>query len=72
MLEIILERLFWVIFILSTLNIIRHGYYSIQSIINSADGSTPADKYRLSFRSLLLLGLSMGYFIMSLIKGINL
>jgi hypothetical protein len=72
MLEIILERLFWVIFILSTLNIIRHGYYSIQSIINSADENTPADKYRLSFRSLLLLGLSMGYFIMSLIKGINL
>jgi hypothetical protein len=72
MLEIIIERLFWLFFVLSTLNIIRHGYYSIQSILNSGDEDTPADKYRLSFRSLLLLGLSMSYFIMSLIKGINL
>lgn len=72
MLELILERIFWLIFILSTLNIVRHGYYSIQSIINSADENRPADKYKLSFKSLLLLGLSIGYFIMSLIKGINL
>jgi hypothetical protein len=72
MIVIILERLFWVFFVLSTLNIIRHGYYSIQSLINSSDTTKQVEKYKLSIRSLFLLGVSLAYIIMSLIKGINL
>ena len=66
----LIERLLWVIFWLSTCNILRHGYFFTQTWVKSESESP--EKYYLSFKSLLLLGLSIGYTITSLIKGINL
>lgn len=65
----LLERLLWVILFLSGFNIIRHAYYFIQAWVTSETDAPK--KYFLTFRSLLLLGLSIGYVIMTIIKGIN-
>ena len=66
----LVERLLWIIFWLSTCNIIRHAYFFIQTWVKS-DGENP-EKYYLSYNSLLFLGLSIGYLITAFIKGINL
>jgi hypothetical protein len=66
----LLERALWVIFVISVLNIVRHTYFFIQSWVKSTDEQ--AEKYFLSFKSLLLLGLSIGYFVTVIIRGISL
>jgi len=66
----LIERILWVLFVVSTLNILRHGYFLVQSWVKSTEENPT--KYFLSFRSLLLLSISIGYFITTLIKGISL
>ena len=55
----IITRVLLVLFILSCLNVIRHGYYFIQAYMTSTEES-PA-KYKVSDKSLLILGISLAY-----------
>lgn len=54
-----------ILFFLSVLNIVRHGYFLLQTIIlNNNDNNneeTEPVKYKLSDKSLILLGLSISY-----------
>jgi hypothetical protein len=72
MLQSVLNRVLLVLFFLSCLNIIRHGYYFIQSFVisNSEDLEKPL-KYRLSRTSLILLGISIAYILTTLVTGLK-
>ena len=48
----IISKIFYFVFFISLLNIIRHGFYIAQHLINS-------EKYMLEKKPLLLLGLSL-------------
>lgn len=65
----IVNKLLVLIFVLSSLNVIRHGYYFIQAWVKSNDENP--QKYRMGSMSLLLLGLSLAYIISSIFVGIT-
>lgn len=65
----IINKILVMIFVLGTLNVIRHGYYFIQAWVKS-DEETPI-KYRMSATSLIFLGLSLAYMISSIFTGIT-
>jgi hypothetical protein len=59
-----------ILFFLSILNIVRHGYFLFQTIIvnsNNTDEQIEPVKYKLSEKSLILLGLSISYVLTVLI-----
>ena len=60
----ILNKIFIVLFFLSSLNVIRHSYFIIQSWVLK-------DRYILSNKSLFLLGISLSYIISGIIYGIT-
>jgi len=65
----ILNRLFVVLFFMSALNTLRHTYYFIQTWFTS----TPEEplKYKLTEKSLAMLGLSLAYVLASIFTGIK-
>lgn len=65
----ILNKLFYTLYFMSFLNTARHTYYFIQTWFTSTE-EVPV-KYRLSERSLLLLGISIAYVLASLLTGIK-
>jgi hypothetical protein len=65
----IFNKLFVVLFMLSCLNIIRHGYYFIQTVITSNDEEPK--KYKLSKIQLTFLGISIAYILSVFITGIT-
>lgn len=58
-----------ILFVLSCLNIIRHGYYLIQAVLTDYDEQP--NKYKLKPLSLILFGLSLSYIISSIFIGIQ-
>ncbi len=66
---ILLNKLLHTLFIIALLNVIRNGYYFIQAWVKS--NTDNPSKYILSNKSLLLLGISLSYVLMSLITGIT-
>jgi len=66
---ILLNKLLHTLFIISLLNVVRNGYYFIQAWVKS--NTDNPSKYILSNKSLLLLGISLSYVLMSLITGIT-
>lgn len=66
----ILNKLIMVVFVLSTLNILRHCFYCVQMFLTSTEDNPR--KYMLTNKSLLLLGLSISYFITLIITGFSL
>ncbi len=66
---ILLNKLLHTLFIIALLNVIRNGYYFIQAWVKS--NTDNPSKYILSNMSLLLLGISLSYVLMSLITGIT-
>jgi hypothetical protein len=64
-----LNKILIVLFFLSCLNTIRHGYYFIQTWFTSTD-ETPI-KYRLTNTSLFLLGVSIAYILTTIFTGIK-
>ena len=70
MLVELIERLLWVLFWVSTLNMLRHGYFFIHSWAKSE--SDNPERYIVQPNTLFLLGISIGYFITVIIRGINL
>jgi len=65
----ILNKILYLLFCLSGLNVIRTVFFLIGSFIKS-DEEQP-QKFRLNSMQLVLLGLSIAYIISSLIKGIE-
>tara|TARA_Y100001958_G_C21226375_1_gene551822 strand:- start:374 stop:583 length:210 start_codon:yes stop_codon:yes gene_type:complete len=63
----ILDKALVVLFVLSILNLLRHGVKVGQNFF----GDEPT-KYVISDKELLVVGLSASFFIMSLFKGIGL
>jgi hypothetical protein len=59
----ILNRVLLLLFILSALNILRHGFFLIRSFRSE-------ERFVLDKKSLLYLGVSISYFLMSIINGI--
>lgn len=66
----LLNKALLLVMVLSSLNIVRHLYYFIQAWAKS-NNENP-QKYILDRRSLILLGLSIGYVIMAIIDGLTL
>ena len=66
----IINRLLIVLFFMSTLTILRHGYYFIQAYFQSNE-EQPV-KYRVSKTSLVLLCVSMAYILSVIFTGITL
>jgi hypothetical protein len=64
-----LNKLLIVLFFMSCLNTIRHTYYFIQAWFTSTE-EVPV-KYRLSPKSLLLLGVSIAYILTSIFTGVK-
>jgi hypothetical protein len=68
MLLVIINKLLLVVFIMTCVNIIRHGYYFVQVWLAS-EGDNP-QKYIIKPTSLWVLSFSIGYFLASLFVGI--
>ena len=68
MLLTIINKLLLVVFIMTCVNIIRHGYYFVQAWLTS-EGDNP-QKYIIKPTSLWVLSCSIGYFLASLFVGI--
>jgi hypothetical protein len=65
----IINKIFVLIFFLSTLNVVRHCYYFIQAIVTSTE-ELPI-KYKLTNRSLFYLGVSIAYILTVIFTGIK-
>ena len=65
----ILNKIFFVLFFLSMVNIARVSFFLIGSFVKS-DSNNP-EKFRLTSRQLFLLGLSIAYIISTLFIGIK-
>jgi len=65
----IINKILFVFFFMSILTMFRHLYYFIQAIVTSTDEQP--NKYRLSPKSLLILGISIAYLITSIFTGIR-
>lgn len=61
----ILNKLFLFLFLLSSLNIIRNGFFLIRTIVDK-------ERFTLEKRSLTILGMSIAYVLLILIDGVNL
>jgi len=59
----ILNRVIILLFILSSLNILRHSFFLLRSFRSE-------ERFVLEKNSLLYLGISISYFLMSIISGI--
>lgn len=66
---VILNKILVMLFIFSILNIIRHLYYLIQVWVKS-NNENP-QKYYINKSSLIILGLTISYFVACLFEGIK-
>jgi hypothetical protein len=64
MLILLLNKILYVLFFVSVLNIIRRGYFLIQSFITD-------EKYKLNNMDLILLGISLAFSIACIFTGIT-
>jgi hypothetical protein len=69
-----LNKILYVVFFISLLNVIRHIYYMLQglSISTNLEENQEPVKYKLSSKSLFLLGASIAYILMTIFTGIKL
>ncbi len=65
----ILNKILFILFVMCSLNVIRHVYYFIQAWVKSS--SDAPKKYIISGKSLWVLSISLSYLINAIINGIN-
>jgi hypothetical protein len=70
MVDILVNKLLILLFVLSGLTTLRHGYYFVQAVITSTEEQPK--KYKLSKTSLLFLGISIAYIFSAILTGIKL
>lgn len=63
----LLSKLFFIIFVLAMLNIIRHVYLLIAKVMDDEDNT----KYQITPKALLFLGLSVALVITGFITGVG-
>lgn len=63
----LLEKGLYLIFFISVLNIIRHGFLFFRNILKKEPG-----KYEITKQGLIYLGVSIGIFLTLIITGFNL
>ncbi len=66
----IINKILMVIFFVASLNTVRHLYYFIQTILYTDQEISV--KYKLSNKSLILLGISIAYILTAIFTGIKL
>jgi len=69
MLQLLLNKVLMILFFVSVLNMVRHGYYFIQAMVTSTEEQQ--FKYVISKNSLVLLGLSIAYVLSAIFTGIK-
>lgn len=65
----IINKILFMLLVLSILTTLRHVYYFIQAFLTSTE-EVPV-KYRLTTTSLLFLGISIAYILTSLFTGLK-
>ena len=65
----ILNKILLVLFFMSCLNIVRHGYYFIAAVISSTEEEPK--KYKIADISIYLLGISIAYILSVVFTGIT-
>ena len=65
-----LNKLLMILFFVSLLNTIRHMYYFIQTWFTSTEDNPV--KYKITPKSLFLLGVSIAYILTTILTGIKL
>ena len=66
----IVNKILFIIFFLSSLNVFRHFYYVVQSWLTTDTNNTIT--YKITKIELFLLGLSIAYILSSIFTGITL
>lgn len=69
MLMDILNKILMILFFLSLFNTVRHVYYFVQTWFTTTE-EAPV-KYKLTTKSLVLLGISVSYILTSIFTGIK-
>ncbi len=69
MLVDILNKILLILLIMTSLNVIRHGYYFIQAWVKSS--SDNPEKYFLTSTSLWILSISIAYILTAIIDGVS-
>jgi hypothetical protein len=64
----LINKALMIILILSSLNIIRHGFFTVLAWVKDVEENA---KYVITNRGLILLGVSIGYVITSIITGVT-
>jgi hypothetical protein len=70
MTELIINKILFMILIMSCLNVSRHTYYFIQAWVKS--NSENPEKYKVNNKSLWILSASIGYIFTAIFLGISL
>jgi hypothetical protein len=65
----IINKILMVLFFMSLLNVIRHGYYFMQAWFTSTEDEPVT--YKLNNKSLLLLGITLAYILATIFTGIK-
>lgn len=65
----ILNKIFFILFFLASLNVLRTAFFFIGSFVKSGDEIS--EKFRLTTRQLFLFGLSIAYILSTLFTGIK-
>lgn len=69
MIVLLLNKVFFILFVLSVLICVRHGFYFVQTLLLSSE-EEPL-KYRLNNKALLILGIALSFVITCIITGIK-
>jgi len=64
----LINKILITMFFLAFLNVLRHGYYFIQSVLSSNEENP--NKYKLQTKPLLFLGVSIAYVLTVIFTGI--
>ena len=65
------DKILWIGFFLSILNVLRHGYNLVKTYFENEERDE-IKKYIISTKSLIALGLSVAFILMSIFTGISL
>jgi len=66
----VLNKILLIVLFMSSLNVVRHGYYFIQAWFSSSDDNP--QKYRINNSSLWILSMSLAYILTSIFNGVYL
>jgi hypothetical protein len=69
MLEVIINKVLFIVLVMSCLNVARHAYYFIQAWVKS--NSENPEKYIVNNKSLWILSASIAYVITAIFFGVS-